>query len=240
MEVNRSVREWVTPKRLEGPDTSTDIPGRMAGCAGVDLRLPDQLNGLARWKTAYSGLFRELQADPGINTQCNGKPFLRNGTYPTPGAEIYAAMILDFCPRGIVEVGAGFSTRIAQRAVGRLSDSCLITAVDPAPPTDVATDADEVVHRCVEGLLLDAFPLGERRLLFIDSSHVMRSGGAFRTCAKRSYPSSQRAPWSTSMAYSCHTTTRHSIRTGCTPKSTCCTPCWRTQTGTGSRPRHTG
>ncbi len=177
MEVNRYVREWVMPKHLEGPDPSTYVPGRMIGCAGIDLRLPDQLNRLARWKTAYSGLFGELRADPRINTQCHGKPFLHNGTYPTPDAEIYAAMILDFRPRGIVEVGAGFSTRIARRTVRLLPESCPITAIDPAPRADVAADADEVVPRCVEELLLDAFPLGERRLLFIDSSHVTRSGG---------------------------------------------------------------
>lgn len=177
MKMNRSVRECVAPRVHGDRDPSPHVPGRLIGSAGCDLRLPEQLERLARWRTAYPRVFEELRSDPRINTQCQGKPYVHNGTYPTPDAEIYAAMILDHCPRGIVEIGAGFSTRIARHAVRLLPERCALTVIDPEPRTDVTGDADEVVLRPVEEIAAAAFPLGERGLLFIDSSHVTRPGG---------------------------------------------------------------
>jgi hypothetical protein len=177
MEANRGVRDVVMPRDLGQLDPSPHVPARLIGCAGLDLRLAEQLERLARWRRAYPRVFEDLRSDPRINTRCQGKPYVHNGTYPTPDAEIYAAMVLDFGPRGIVEIGAGFSTRIARRAVRLLSERCPITVIDPEPRTDVAGDADELVLRPVEEMFTTAVPLGDRGLLFIDSSHVTRAGG---------------------------------------------------------------
>ncbi len=176
-EASRYVRDWVMPRESGHRDPSPHVPGRLLGHAGLDLHLAEQLERLARWRESYCRVFEELRCDPRINTQCLGKPSVHNGTYPTPDAEIYAAMILDFCPRRIVEIGAGFSTRIARRAVRLLSERCSITVIDPEPRTDVTGDADEVVLRPVEETSTTPILRGERGLLFIDSSHVTRSGG---------------------------------------------------------------
>ncbi len=177
VEANRYVRDWVVPRESEVRDPSPHVPGGMIGGAGIDLRVPDQLERLARWQRAYPRVFDELRRDPRINTECQGKPYLHNGTYATPDAEIYAAMILDARPRTIVEIGAGFSTRIARRAARLLPERCSIVVIDPEPRTDVADDADTVIVRPVEEAPMTVFPPGERYLLFIDSSHVTRAGG---------------------------------------------------------------
>jgi hypothetical protein len=174
---SRHLRDSVAPRESGHRDPSPHVPGRLLGHAGLDLRLADQLERLARWRESYPRVFDDLRRDPRINTQCQGKPYVHNGTYPTPDAEIYAAMILDFRPRRIVEIGAGFSTRIARRSVHFLSERCPITVIDPQPRTDVTGDADEAVLRPVEETSVTALLQGERSLLFIDSSHVTRCGG---------------------------------------------------------------
>jgi len=136
-----------------------------------------QLARIQRWATSYADLFAGLRADSRINTLCWGQSHLHNGTYATPDAEIYAAMILDYRPLSIVEVGAGFSTLIARAAVTRLAKSCAIIVVDPEPRTDVRDAADVWISECVEALSTERLPLGERLLLFIDSSHIVRPAG---------------------------------------------------------------
>jgi hypothetical protein len=147
--------------------------------AGADVGwAPDEgLAPLRRWQAAYPELFQALRADPRINAECPGRACLHNGLFGTPDAEIYGAMILDLQPRHIVEVGAGFSTRIARAAASRLPGGCRITVIDPEPRTDVAAAADTVVRAPVEDGALEPFLDEEGLLLFIDSSHVLRAGG---------------------------------------------------------------
>ena len=123
-----------------------------------------------------------LRNDPRINCPFNGKSYLggtclHNGWYPTPDAEIYASMINEARPDRIVEIGSGFSTHIARRAIeyGRLDAP--LTVIDPAPRTDVEQIADKVIYERVEDARLDAMGLTGRSILFIDSSHVTRPRG---------------------------------------------------------------
>ena len=100
------------------PTTGTNeyfVPSHLLGHAGFDLYVEDQLARISRWTDPrYQQLFRTLREDSGINTGLNGQSFgttaLHNGYYPTPDAEIYAAMILDIRPKHVIEVGSGFST----------------------------------------------------------------------------------------------------------------------------------
>ncbi len=137
----------------------------------------DQLERLKSWNESYQDVFKALREDPEINTWAHGKDFLHNGFYGTPDAEIYAAFIMDAKPRNIVEIGAGFSTLIARKAVDELSNHCRITTIDPAPRAEIGNAADTLISKCVEDVEPNEIPLHERALLFIDSSHIARSGG---------------------------------------------------------------
>lgn len=153
------------------------VPARTVGHLGIDMREEDQLERAARWGTTLQPLFSDLRADPAINTSARGSDHLHNGWYPTPDAEIYAALIADTRPRRIVEIGGGFSTLIARRAIAHAGIECRLVVVDPEPRTDVAAHADEVLRTPVEMIGQEELALGERSILFVDSSHVARAGG---------------------------------------------------------------
>jgi len=171
-------RRFVLPAaRAAGGDLAPFVPAVRLGHAGIDLREAEQLERLRSWRDRHAPLFADLRQERRINTLCPGSPYLHNGMFPTPDAEIYAAMILDERPRQILEVGAGFSTLVARAAVARLGGGCRITVVDPEPRTDVTEAADTIVRAPVEEGGLEPF-LGEAGLLlFIDSSHIVRGGG---------------------------------------------------------------
>lgn len=148
---------------------------RWTGYAGVDYREQEQLERIRGWDR-YADLFGQLRRDPAINLGGATGP-VRNPWFATPDAEVYAAMIGDLAPRAILEIGAGFSTRVARRAVETLGLACRITVVDPAPRADVSGLADEVVRERIEAIDPSHLPLDEGSIVFVDSSHVSVPGG---------------------------------------------------------------
>jgi hypothetical protein len=86
-------------------------------------------------------------------------------------------MILDVGPPRIVEVGCGYSTLVARRAIGYAGLPTKLAVVDPAPRTDVGLAADEIVTSPVEDSGLDRRDWTENDILFIDSSHICRARG---------------------------------------------------------------
>jgi hypothetical protein len=178
--LRRYVRESVLPPPPQDLDDSPYVPGRLLGSTGIDLHEQDQVAILQRWESPrYQDLFGILRRDPSINTNLfgHGDTALHNGFFPTPDAEAYAAMIVDRTPRRIVEVGSGYSTRVARAAVRYAGCNTEIVVVDPAPRADVSAFADRVVLSPVEssGLLQEKWSGDE--ILFIDSSHVCRIRG---------------------------------------------------------------
>lgn len=78
-------------------------------------------------------------------------------------------------PSPIIEVGGGFSTLIARRALSCFDIDCELVVIDPEPRTDVEVAADRVVRLPVQEA--PAAEITADSLLFIDSSHVTRIGG---------------------------------------------------------------
>jgi hypothetical protein len=118
-----------------------------------------------------------LREDPTINKLGLGSPGVSNTFCNTPDAEIYGAMILDRNPRRIVEVGSGFSTLIARKAVSIAGYRSKIVVIDPYPRTDVKPAADELNLKPVEQTDLAQSDWSPDDLLFIDSSHICRTRG---------------------------------------------------------------
>ena len=167
----------VLPPDLETLDRASGLPARVLELPGIDLGQRAQLERLAAWEGAHDDLFAGLRADPELNRDGAEAPYVVNDFYGTPDAEVYAAMIADVRPDAIVEIGAGYSTRIARRTIDRLGLGARLLVVDPEPRTDVAPHADEVSSAPVEEVEPAQLPLGARSILFIDSSHVVRAGG---------------------------------------------------------------
>jgi len=180
LKIGQYARTWVLPR----PTTSQDsyLPSEMLGLNGIPMDLAAQLQRLGRWEgERYQTLFRRLREDAAINKgvcgQAYGTEALHNGYYPTPDAEIYAAMILDLKPSIIVEVGSGFSTLIARHAIAFGNLKTRLTVIDPNPRTDVGPAADEIVRRTVEESDLEQREWPPGSLLFIDSTHICRTRG---------------------------------------------------------------
>jgi Methyltransferase domain len=172
------IRRSVIPADLSSKDLASYVPVDQLDCAGIDFGLPQQIQRLEGWRSRDESLYSRLRADAAINTLCLGRNYLHNGWYPTPDAEVYASMIGDIRPTDIVEVGGGFSTRIARTAIEHFGITTRLLVVDPEPRTDIREIADSLITSPIESVDASLLPMeGERILLFIDSSHVLRARG---------------------------------------------------------------
>jgi hypothetical protein len=170
--------EVVKPRDLVSKDLKNFVPEEVLQFDDLEINIEAQAARVRGWKAkGYAALFDELRADPAINPYATGRGYIDNGWYLSPDAEVYAAMIMDFRPRCIVEVGSGYSTLIARRAVGHLKESCEIVVIDPEPRTQIEKAADRFLRSHVEDADLSGIPIDSRTLLFIDSSHITRAGG---------------------------------------------------------------
>ncbi|MSP82248.1 MAG: class I SAM-dependent methyltransferase [Alphaproteobacteria bacterium] len=97
--------------------------------------------------------------------------------FPRLDSAILYGMVRAACPRRIVEVGAGHSTRFIARALADGKLDALVTVIDPGPRARLAGLAVEHIARDV--LLVDDAPfaaLAAGDILVIDSSHVLMPG----------------------------------------------------------------
>jgi hypothetical protein len=108
--------------------------------------------------------------------------YLINGGYMAVDAHVYYGLIRHFKPRHIVEIGNGNSTLLALSAAQRNRDEgrdTQVTSIDPYP-WDIfrgGVPGLELIARRVQDVPLEFFgKLAEGDILFIDSSHVIRSG----------------------------------------------------------------
>jgi hypothetical protein len=177
----RTVHRQLLPEACEKGDGG--LAPRIVGnadflqSAAAQRQLLDSLRG-----REFEKLFRCLREDREINAGYMGRDFrpqglIHNGYYPTPDAEIYAAMIVRNRPEVIIEVGSGYSTAVARAAIEQAGIGCILHVIDPQPRRAVETLADRIEYERVERSSLGDHAFRERTLLFIDSSHVCRSGG---------------------------------------------------------------
>ncbi len=98
-------------------------------------------------------------------------------------AALYFALIRDLKPRRVIEIGSGFSTRIADLALrqnrrsGHAADLVCIEPFPQARLLDAQPDMT-LIERPVEQVPLELFDgLAANDILFIDSSHAVKFGG---------------------------------------------------------------
>ena len=122
----------------------------------------------------YESRFRDF-----TEPEKNGVGFtFANHFYTSPDAEILYALVREVKPRTIIEVGCGNSTKIMRLAIMDASLATRIISIDPHPRTDIKDFADEIYSMPVEAVEdSDLFAsLGEGDILFIDSSHEIKTG----------------------------------------------------------------
>lgn len=137
--------------------------------AASQLRLQDQLG---------SGAGRELRGLAEA-PETTGFPF-DNPYFGGLDAACYYALIRHLKPATVIEIGCGYSTRIADKALARNRSEGhpgRLVCIEPYPEarlTEYRLEM-ELIQQPVEEIPLDRFEaLGPRDILFIDSSHVAR------------------------------------------------------------------
>jgi len=177
-EMGDYMRQNIQPIAPAVADETPNKPATMLNPPAIDFHADAQLALLQSMHSErHRALFRALRQDPVINRFGMGTPGVSNTYCNTPDAEIYAAMLMDRQPSTLIEVGSGFSTLIARKAVSFAQTKTRIVVYDPYPRTDVKPAADELHLSPVEQSELAGRRWQAGDLLFIDSSHICRTRG---------------------------------------------------------------
>jgi|SRR5882672_9459529 len=178
----------VTPNHFYSPVPDTrridrKLFDRPSELLGIDLREPAQLNLLALLTDTYKHEYSQFPARR--EDVALGSFYIQNNLFSSVDAEMLYAMVRHLKPRRIVEVGSGYSTLLmVQAADANQKDGkpAEIRCIDPYPRNFVSDLANRgrlnLVQASVETVPLDVFSaLSDGDILFIDSSHVVRTGG---------------------------------------------------------------
>lgn len=124
-----------------------------------------------------------------------------NGSFGSGDSELYYSIIREKKPGCILEVGSGFSTRIALKAVQKNIETnseyaCSITCVEPFEMPWLEKLGVHLIRKKVEELDISIFEaLDEDDILFIDSSHIIRPGGDVFFIILRILPRLKKGVW---------------------------------------------
>ena len=155
---------------LKPLDTPRNLPG-------LDLDLGIHRAFLARFD--YADELRQIPLEVRSETEFG----YRNGFFETGDAEIFYDVIRSFRPRRIIEIGSGWSTLIARKAIQRnqrddIDYACHHICIEPYEAPWLETIGVEVIRKRVETLAPDFFDqLKAGDILFVDSSHTIRPQG---------------------------------------------------------------
>lgn len=129
---------------------------------GIDFRSEEQL-ALVDELAKYRDELRELDFD------------FNNGFFSGLDAAVYYALIRHLQPQRIIEIGGGYSTQIAVKALA-VNRKGKLVCVEPYPERLNGSERNlELIQKRVEELSVDFFSsLEANDILFIDSSHTVK------------------------------------------------------------------
>jgi hypothetical protein len=109
--------------------------------------------------------------------------YWRNNIYPFGDAVLLRGMIVAERPRRIIEIGSGFSSACILDAIDEVGLETEVTCIEPNPDRLLARlrpeDLDRIrlIESQVQDVRLEEFgALEQGDILFIDSSHVLKTG----------------------------------------------------------------
>jgi hypothetical protein len=162
------------------PDTRTlpdELWAKPSELPGVDMNEAKQLELLRDVFPRFRAEYDPIPTDP------TGDPhefYLKNGAFEGTDALVLYCMVRHFRPSLVLEVGSGFSSRLFAQAALRNGNTELV-CIEPYPD-DVLTRGfpglTSVIPKKVQEVELGSFErLDDGDILFIDSSHVVKTGG---------------------------------------------------------------
>ncbi len=151
---------------------------------GVEMNEKYALNLLEAIFPLYLNEFRE-SFPLHESSSARGQFYLINGSLMAIDAHVYYTFIRHLKPKRVIEIGAGNSTLLAAAACRRNlkehGKATYLMAIDPFPGSvlrEGIPGLSRLVEDKVQNVDLELFAsLESNDILFIDSSHVLRSGG---------------------------------------------------------------
>jgi predicted O-methyltransferase YrrM len=172
----------VTPAHYYQPiPDSRELPeslwSKRYDMVGVDMNEAFQVHLVREVFPRYREEYRQFAA---TKTPVPHEYYQDNGYFIGADAPVLHCMVRHFKPRRIIEIGSGFSTMVAAAAALR-NGSTEVIAIEPHP-SDALRRGFPGLTRLLRSRVEDVdrglfATLGENDILFIDSSHVVRTGG---------------------------------------------------------------
>ena len=145
--------------------------------SGIDWNVDGQLNTLKNFN------FQKELADIPQNKTKQREYFYLNGNFEAGDGGFFYSMIRSIKPKKIIEIGCGYSTLVAVKAIAKNKieapeHTCELTCVEPYRQHWLADLPVKLIKEPVEKLDIEIFSqLEENDILFIDSSHMIRPQG---------------------------------------------------------------
>ena len=158
------------------PDTGMldDVYRAESAMEGIDWNEAAQLELLHDVFSGYATEYRQFEKAFRADNRFAGETIEFIGHDP----HVYHCMIRHFKPAKVIEVGAGFSTHVALNAA-KLNGNTSITAIEPYPGDFLRAVLGEIHHVKQTAQSIDSgffASLQANDILFIDSSHVVKTG----------------------------------------------------------------
>lgn len=154
----------VTPKVRHGYGAPSE-PLMRARLEANTERFADQMRGMLP-------LLEPMLTIPRDPVEDGGEPNWVNPAFPALDAMALYGMIATRRPKRLIEIGSGFSTKFARRAIRDHGLSTQIISIDPEPRAEVDAICDEVVRKPLEDVPMSFFEdVTVDDLVFYDGSH---------------------------------------------------------------------
>jgi len=116
--------------------------------------------------------FRPLLINIALDDSPSSEPIWKNSYFSALDAIALYGMLGSHNPSHYLEIGSGYSTKFARRAIRDLKLRTRITSVDPAPRTEIDIICDELIREPVENVPIEFLTrLQSGDVLFMDNSH---------------------------------------------------------------------
>lgn len=148
---------------------------------GIDMRLESQKQLLKGFVSTFFQEYREISSS---TNPAPGEYSLSASSYKRLDGAMLYSMVRDHKPRKMIEIGSGGSTLLTLLALAKnraeTGIKCDFTAIEPYPQSYLRKALDGVGQLLVQPVqkvpLFQFEQLGQGDILFIDSSHVAKTG----------------------------------------------------------------
>lgn len=149
------------------------------GMAGIDWDLDAQMalieDELAPYMTEFDAPLHQIPGRPGF--------YFKNGLFASLDADVLYAMVRRHQPQRVIEIGAGYSTLVAEMAAERNREEgfpLMHEVFDPFPSDALGKIRDQIELYPVPATEIDLTrfdDLGPGDILFVDTTHTVKPGG---------------------------------------------------------------